>query len=313
MYSYWSKMPLLTLKELLKVYKYSFVKNPKFGMDIYRDDFECQDIVILEKDVTLKKNVPIKFDFYALLLCIEGQLIRNINQYEYLISEHTLQLLPPNTIYSFENITETTQIYILFFTEPFIKANKPEHVSQSIHDIFDFHNNNFHPAKLSQSLFARVLHLYKEINTELHEKQEGYPTISRLIIFKLLIILMRKKKEQNDLKNTFKTRAEQLLHDYIGLVEKHFLEFRKISDYAKLLNITSKHLGETIKETLGQNALTPIHRRLLKEALYLLEYTDLSISQIGTILAFDNPSEFTRFFKAHYKITPKAFRLNINY
>ena len=135
-------MPLLTLEDALKVYKHSFVKNPKFGMDIYREDFECQGVAILEKDITLKKNIPIKFDFYALLLCLEGELKRNLNQYEYFIPKHSLQIIPPNTIYHFENITETTQIYILLFSESYIKANQPKLLAQSIQDLFDFHIKN---------------------------------------------------------------------------------------------------------------------------------------------------------------------------
>lgn len=306
-------MPLLTLEEALKVYKYSFVKNPKFGMDIYRDDFECQGVTILEKDVNLKKNIPIKFDFYALLLCLEGESKRHLNQYEYFVAKQSLQLIPPNTIYCFENITETTQIYILLFSESYIKANQSNHITQTIEDIFYFHNTNFQPIMLTTSLFSRVLNIYEDINTELYEQQEDYNTIIRLFILKLLLILKRGKKTQNILDAPFKTRAQQLTHSYLDLIEKHFLEFRKISDYAKLLGITSKHLGETIKETLGQSALMYIHHRLLKEALYLLEYTPLTISQIAITLAFDNPSEFTRFFKSYYKMTPKVFRLGIHH
>lgn len=75
--------------------------------------------------------------------------------------------------------------------------------------------------------------------------------------------------------------------------------------------VSSKHLGETVKETLGKNALSCIHHRLFKESLYLLEYTNLSIAQIASMLSFETPSEFSRFFKTHQKITPKAFRLAI--
>lgn len=306
-------MYLLTLNEALKIYKYSFVKNPKFGIDLYRDDFESNGVAILEKDVTLKKNIPLKFDFYALLVCLEGELKRNLNQYEYFIPPHSLQLIPPNTIYSFENITETTQIYILLFTESYIKVNQATHVSQNIKNLFDFHLNNLQPAILTTSLFTRVFHIYEDINTELHEKQEDYHTIVRLLIFKLLFILKRSKKDQNKLDTLSKTRAQQLASSYLDLIEKHFLKFKKVSDYAKILGITSKHLGEIIKETLGESALSYIHHRILKEALYLLEYTNLTISQVATTLAFDNPSEFTRFFKSHYIITPKAFRLEFHH
>jgi AraC family transcriptional activator of pobA len=304
-------MPLLSLEDAMKVYKHSFIKNPKFGMDLYRDDIEIEGVVILEKNMSLQKNTPLKFEFYALLLCLEGESIRHLNQYSYTIKKHSLQLIPPNTIYSFENITETTEIYILLFSESYVKVNRDHHYTQWIQELFDFHCNDFSPIMLPASMYSRVLNLYQDINSELHEKQEGYHSLVRLIILKLLIFLKREKNTQDTSCKTFTTRAEQLVHLYLDLIEKNFLTHKKVSDYAKILDVSTKHLSETIKETLGKNALSCIHYRVFKESLYLLEYTNLSIAQIASNLAFQTPSEFSRFFKSHSKITPKAFRLNI--
>lgn len=304
-------MPLLSLEDAIKVYKYSFVKNPRFGMDLYRDDVELEGVAILEKDVYLKKNTPLKFDFYALLLCIDGETYRHLNQYSYTITKHSLQLIPPNTLYSFENITETTEIYILLFSESYVKDNKEHHYTQGIQEIFNFHCNDFSPIMLPASMYSRVLNLYQDINNELHERQEGYHSLVRLIILKLLIFLKREKNIQETSRKTFKTRAEKLTHLYLDLIERHFLTYKKVSDYAKLLDVSTKHLSETIKETLGKNALSCIHYRVFKESLYLLEYTNLSIAQIASNLTFQTPSEFSRFFKSHSQITPKTFRLNI--
>jgi len=303
-------VPLLNLHDAMKIYQYSFVKNPKFGMDLHRKDLEIEDVVVLEKNMNLKKNTPLKFNFYALLLCLDGELHRHVNQYTYPIKKHSLQLIPPNTIYYFENITETSEIYILLFTEPYIKIYQEHHLTPNIEALFGYHNENFSPIELSNSMYTRVLNLFVDINSELHEKQEGYHTLVRLIILKLLLLLKREKVTQNTAV-TFTSRGSHLSYCYLDLIEKHFLKYKKVSDYAKMLNITSKHLGETIKETLGKNALACIHHRLFKEALYLLEYTNLSIAQIASMLSFQTPSEFSRFFKLHHKMTPKEFRLGI--
>lgn len=300
-------MSFLSLNEALKAYKLSFAPYPKFGMDIYRDDLKIEGVAILEKNVKLQKNIPLKFNFYALLLCIEGELIRHINQYEYLIPKHSLQLVPPNTIYSFENITENTQVYILLFTEDYIQSNQCKHLSPTIEELFTLHVNNLQPTFLSLSLFTRVLNLFEDINTELHEQEEDYHSIVRLLILKLLFLYKRGK--QNNV--TCISRAQQLCNHYLDLIEKNFSQYQKVSEYAKVLEITPKHLGETVKETLRRSALSYIHERLLKESLYLLTYTNLSICQIASSLGFENPSAFTRFFKAHYKMTPKGFRLDI--
>lgn len=222
-------MPLLNLNDAMRIYQYSFIKNPKFGFDLYRKDIALEDVIVLEKNINLKKNTPLKFNFYALLLCLDGELNRYINQYSYHIKKHSLQLIPPNTIYHFENITETTEIYILLFTESYIKMYEKHHVTQNIEALFAYHTNTFSPVKLSTSLYTRVLNLYIDINNELHEKQEDYHTLVRLIILKLLLLLKREKAMQNT-PLTFQSRAEYLSHCYLELIEKHFLEYKKVSD-----------------------------------------------------------------------------------
>lgn len=304
-------MHLLSLEDAMNVYKYFFIRNPKFGIDLFRNDTVIEDVLILEKNVNIKKNIPIKFDFYALLLCVEGELTRNVNQFSYTISQHSLQLIPPNTIYSFENISDTTEIYLLLFSESYIKIDKENHVTQNVEDLFAFHNSNLSPIQLSTSTYSRVFNLYADINSELQEKQDEYHSLIRLIIIKLLIILKREKRNQNITNKDFSTRGEQLAYLYLDLIEKYFSSHTKVADYAKLLDVTPKHLGETVKEILNKSALSCIHNRITKEALYLLEYSNYSISQIASILSFQSPSEFSRFFKSHYKITPKAFRLGI--
>lgn len=144
----------------------------------------------------------------------------------------------------------------------------------------------------------------------MHEKQEDYLDIIKLLILKLLFILKRCKTTTTPVTSVhFETKAQKIAHDYLNLVEKQFIEVKKVSDYAKLLNVSSKHLSETIKKVLGNKALFYIHNRLLKEAQYLLEFTNLDIVEISTILHFNNQSVFTKFFKTFCDMTPSQYRL----
>jgi AraC family transcriptional activator of pobA len=75
------------------------------------------------------------------------------------------------------------------------------------------------------------------------------------------------------------------------------------------MGLSSKHLSETLKKELGKSALHFIHERILKEAKYLLIYTDSSISIISNDLNFQNISQFTRFFKKNTGVSPKKYRI----
>jgi AraC family transcriptional activator of pobA len=84
---------------------------------------------------------------------------------------------------------------------------------------------------------------------------------------------------------------------------------RQVSEYAALIDISPKHLSETVKEKLNTNALSFIHQRLLKEAQYLLVYTNKSIYQIAIKLRFNDSSEFSKFFKKQTGVNPKRYRI----
>lgn len=75
------------------------------------------------------------------------------------------------------------------------------------------------------------------------------------------------------------------------------------------MGLSSKHLSETLKKKLGKSALHFIHDRILKEAKYLLIYTDKNISAISNDLNFQNISQFTRFFKKNTGISPNKYRI----
>jgi AraC family transcriptional activator of pobA len=53
-----------------------------------------------------------------------------------------------------------------------------------------------------------------------------------------------------------------------------------------------------------------VHARILLEAKRQLRYTDVSVSEIGYALGFDDPAYFTRFFSQRTGTSPRAFRLS---
>ena len=61
---------LLTMEQVLKVYENFHKKNPTFGMDVLAENFSPKDIVILHNDLREEKSSPIRFDFFALFLCL---------------------------------------------------------------------------------------------------------------------------------------------------------------------------------------------------------------------------------------------------
>jgi len=95
------------------------------------------------------------------------------------------------------------------------------------------------------------------------------------------------------------------------LVEEKFTENKSVSEYAVLLNITPEHLNDTMQKELGKTASELIHERIILEAKRLLYHSEKSIKEIAAVLNYDDPSYFTKFFKANTDLTPEQFRKSI--
>ena len=301
-------LPLQTIKQTLESYGHIHKKNPSFGMNPLEDDLSSKQVVILQNDGRKKKGLPIRFGFFALFLCINGHAKRYVNQFEFDILQHTIQLIPPGAIYSFENFGEKSEFYILLFNEALFESY--DGCSQEIHTLLEFHKAHFETILLSEPSFADIKIMLNKIDTELKYEKKSYLELVRLYILEILYLMQRDKENASHNVIASETKAEQIVKQYLHLIEKHFMTKKHVNDYAKLLGISSKHLGETIKAQTHKNALGFIHERLYKEMVYLLIYTQLSIKQISLLLNFETPTACSRFFKIYAQMTPKEFRLS---
>jgi AraC-like DNA-binding protein len=91
-------------------------------------------------------------------------------------------------------------------------------------------------------------------------------------------------------------------------LDQKFPKLLKVSDYAKLLQVSRSHLNEELRRHTGRSASDHIHDRLLLEARRLLVYSPMTVAQIAYELQFQDPSYFGRFFRLRTGISPGTFR-----
>ena len=86
---------------------------------------------------------------------------------------------------------------------------------------------------------------------------------------------------------------------------------KTIAEYAAELTITPVHLNRVCQAVAGKTTSQIVQNQLITEAERYLTQTDLSVSEIAYLLDFDNLSYFTRLFKKHLGVSPKAFRKSV--
>ncbi len=112
------------------------------------------------------------------------------------------------------------------------------------------------------------------------------------------------------------TRKDEITANFFALLEKHFDEILsgkrekmyKIKDFAALLFIHPTHFSNTIKLTTGHSPCHFAEERTMEEARKMLSETPMSIAEISYKLTFNEPTNFTKFFKSFEGLTPKQYR-----
>lgn len=102
--------------------------------------------------------------------------------------------------------------------------------------------------------------------------------------------------------------SHRLTEKFLSLVQQHFKKERFLDFYAEKLEVSTKHLSRTVKESTGFTAVEWIDRFVILEAKVLLKSTNMSIQQISDELNFGTQSFFGKYFKKHIGRSPKDFR-----
>jgi AraC-like DNA-binding protein len=103
------------------------------------------------------------------------------------------------------------------------------------------------------------------------------------------------------------TRA-QLVKQFRSLLEIHYTDWHKVSDYALELHITPNYLNEVISVETGTSAKDFILSRIMLEAKRYAGYTESSAKEVAYTLGFEDPSHFSKLFRQHQKQSFSEFR-----
>lgn len=102
--------------------------------------------------------------------------------------------------------------------------------------------------------------------------------------------------------------ASQRFQRFQQLVEERFSQWHQVADYASHLGYTEKSLARAVTASMGITAKAFIAARIVLEAKRLLVHTDVAVATIGDRLGFDEPTNFSKFFKREETCTPAEFR-----
>lgn len=102
--------------------------------------------------------------------------------------------------------------------------------------------------------------------------------------------------------------SRKLSRRFANLVEANFATDMSVSDYAKMLGVTSTHLTRVCNQTCGTSASDILADRKFAEARRLLADTKVPVQEIAKALGFHSPAYFSRAFHGRTGKSPIRFR-----
>lgn len=167
---------------------------------------------------------------------------------------------------------------------------------------FNLTENDFKDLWFLAEYTSRQLKNSKDSDLEKH--------ILRHLHYSFLYSSIEKINQTHSFEATPRNQSEKLVLIFLKNLQEKGSSKLKVSDYAEMQHVTTRHLSATIKQVTGMPALDIIHRILLLQAKTELTETDKPISEIAFSLGYTDPYTFSHFFKKHSGLSPSDFRNN---
>lgn len=272
------------------------INQPNKQLDFLVDKFE---------EMVEPENIefPHKHNFYSVMWITKGKSKQHIDFKNYTISENTLFFISPGQRHLFEE-WEEIEGYVVLFTEPFfLQIFQNKNILFELSYLDNLYENPFlRLTKEDKIIIQPIIDLlYQECSIS----EQSAETIQAL-----LLILLKRIQKIFSVTNHQNNNKHQLVvfKKFKKLVETNFAKNLSITQYASLLNTSTHQLNTVVKATSGQTTSDIIKARIILEAQQLLNFSELSVSQIADQLGFEDSSYFARYFKKQIGISPQEFR-----
>lgn len=149
-------------------------------------------------------------------------------------------------------------------------------------------------------------HIFSELYSVPEDIKKGFCKIKTL---ELLLFLSATDLSQDEMNERKHSRAQvELAKDVSRYLMENRQERVTIEQLSEIFHVSGTHLKNTFKGVYGVPLGSYIRARKMESAAYMLEYTDMTITQIAGEHGYDNASKFAGAFRAVKGVAPNEYR-----
>ena len=282
-----------------QIKKFEFKKNTTLQVEV----------VPLYTLTTAKKDhlvTPHRTNFYHVFLFEDCQPTHFVDFEPIKIEPYSLLFIDKDRVHQFDQLLKYDG-QVLIFTDNFFCTTDTD--TKFLRSSILFNGLVDEPTiKLNKTDFEKYINICASITEELSLPSDNSKHILlKNMVHNFLLLAEREKRKRGltELKKGADLDYTLLFRD---LLESSYTKLKSVNDYAKIICISEKRLGQATAKVLGKSPKEIINNKILLETKRLLVHTNLSIKEIGQELGFEDPAYFVRYFKKNTSTTPVEFR-----
>ena len=147
--------------------------------------------------------------------------------------------------------------------------------------------------------------LFKEMITELQTCRVGYESLLSMYLEQIFVLIQRSRLDKTPVVSSHLQEEMGIARRYF---QEHYNEDINIEEYALSRNMSVSYFLKKFKEVTTKSPMQYILAIRINNAVSLLESTDYNVTEISTIIGYDNPLYFSRIFKKQKGVSPSDYR-----
>ena len=152
-------------------------------------------------------------------------------------------------------------------------------------------------------------YLFKEMILELQTCRVGYETLLSMYLEQIFVLIQRSRLDKAPVVSSHLQEEMGIARRYF---QEHYNEDINIEEYALSRNMSVSYFLKKFKEVTTKSPMQYILGIRINNAVSLLESTDYNVTEISTIIGYDNPLYFSRIFKKQKGVSPSDYRKQLS-
>lgn len=276
-----------------------------------RDLTAGKDICCLEGEVKAFPKIlckPFLMNYVGLIVCEKGYFCFDVDKKKFTARAGETVFLSEGNNFSIGELSDDLRVSILFYHIDPIR----EILGSSIVAMYLYTTLTPEPCYVwtsgEESDLARYIALLGR-----HRKSAQNPfdnheckLLLLALTYRLCSIYSRRIIEE---KNVAGHKIDTFIK-LIRLIEKYYMQERRVAFYADKLCLSPKYLSALSKSVCGYTVQELVFRAIIRKSIFWLKNTNKSVQEISDDLNFPNASFFGTFFKKQTGLAPSYYRIS---